>query len=49
MKRRIRTMSNQVSQLKEEVSIKKQDYASSVAEHKRLEKDNENLKVGGVS
>ncbi|XP_024117468.1 cilia- and flagella-associated protein 58 [Oryzias melastigma] len=44
LKRRIRTMSNQVSQLKEEVSIKKQDYASSVAEHKRLEKDNENLK-----
>ncbi|XP_034538757.1 cilia- and flagella-associated protein 58 [Notolabrus celidotus] len=45
MKRKIRTMNNQVTRLRDEISGKELALAKDQQEHKRLEKDNEALKV----
>lgn len=45
MKRKIRTMNNRVTRLRDEISGKELALAKDQQEHKRLEKDNEALKV----
>lgn len=45
MKRKIRTMNNQVGRLREEINGKEFALVKDQQEHKRLEKDNEVLKV----
>lgn len=45
MKRKMKTMNNQVTRLRDEITGKELALAKDQQEHKRLEKDNEALKV----
>lgn len=45
MKRKMKTMNNQVTRLRDEITGKEQALAKDQQEYKRLEKDNEALKV----
>lgn len=45
MKRKMKTMKNQVTRLRDEITGKELTLAKDQQEHKRLEKDNEALKV----
>lgn len=45
MKRKMKTMNNQVTRLRDEISGKELALAKDEQEHKRLDKDNEALKV----
>lgn len=45
MKRKMKTMNNQVTRLRDEITGKEQALAKEQQEYKRLEKDNEALKV----
>lgn len=45
MKRKMKTMNNQVTRLRDEISGKELALAKDQQEHKRLEKENETLKV----
>lgn len=45
MKRKMKTMTNQVTRLGDEITGKELALAKDQQEHKRLEKDNETLKV----
>lgn len=45
IKRKMKTMSNQVTRLRDEISGKESALAKDEQEHKRLDKDNETLKV----
>lgn len=45
MKRKMKTMNNQVTRLRDEITGKEQALAKEQQEYKRLEKDNESLKV----
>lgn len=45
MKRKMKTMNNQVTRLRDEITGKEMALAKDQQEHKRLEKDNEALKV----
>lgn len=45
LKRKMRTMNNQVARLRDEISGKESALAKDEQEHKRLDKDNEALKV----
>lgn len=41
----MKTMTNQVTRLRDEITVKELAHAKDQQEHKRLEKDNETLKV----
>lgn len=45
MKRKMKTMNNQVTRLRDEISVKELALAKDQQEHKRLERENETLKV----
>lgn len=48
MRRRMKTMNNQVTRLRDEITGKELAISKDQQEHKRLEKDNEVLKVRQV-